>query len=188
MGFERRRIWVATASAAALAMAAVPVAGGELAPSGDTREVKTSAPGFGSGRLVRYDKTREGDSDGCTVTLHEYHYDGGSRRSVKQAVCDDGAMKTLERHYDATGRLTKVSEHEITADGAVRLVENSDGGALSAAEASAEGADATLPEVSADEADREQTQEWLDAKFKEWNAEVEAQIAAPGQLRKVRRD
>jgi hypothetical protein len=97
-------------------------------------------------------------------------------------------MRTLERHYDATGRLAKVSEHEITADGAVRLVEDSDEGALSAADASAEGADAKLPDVSADEADREQTQEWLDAKFKEWNAEVEAQVAAPGQLRKVRRD
>ena len=181
MCFERRRIWVATALAATLAMAAAPAAGGESARSGDTREVKTSAPDFGSGQLVRHDTTRAGDSDGCTVTLHEYYYDDGRCRSVKQTVCDDGAIRTLERHYDAKGRLAKGSEHEITADGAVRLVEDSDEGALYAA-------DSKLPDVNADEADREQIQGWLDAKFKEWNAEAEAQVAAPAHFRRVRLD
>ena len=185
MGFERRRIWVATALAATLAMAAAPAAGGESARSGDTREVKTSAPDFGSGQLVRHDTTRAGDSDGCTVTLHEYHYKDGNRRSVKQTVCDDGAMTSSERHYDAQGHLAKVSEHEITADGAVLLVGGADAGAVPAAEAGAKEADPKLPDVSADRADRERTQEWLDAKFKEWNAEVEERATPPDQLREL---
>jgi hypothetical protein len=188
MGFERRRTWVAMALAAALAMAVAPAGGEELLQRSHTRGAKISASGSVSGRLVRHDTTRERDSIGCTVTLHEYHYNDGNRRSVKQTVCDDGAMRELERHYDAQGHLAKVSEHEITADGAVLFVKDADEGAVRAADASAEGADPKLPDVSADKADRERIKEWLDAKFKEWNAEVEAPETPPGPLRELGED
>jgi len=188
MDFERRRTWVATVLAAALTTAAAPAGGGELLQSSHTRGTKISASGSVSGRLVRHDTTRNRDSNGCTVTLHEYHYNDGNRRSVKQTVCDDGAMTSLERHYDARGHLAKVSEHEITADGAVLLVNDADEGAVSTAGAIAKGADPKLPDVSADKPDSERMQEWLDAKFKEWSAEVEAEATPPGQLRELGED
>jgi hypothetical protein len=60
--------------------------------------------------------------------------DGVRRLGVTQTVCDDGAVKEVERHDDARG-------------------------------------------------DRERAREWLDAEFKEWNAEVEAQMPSHGQHR-----
>jgi hypothetical protein len=185
MGFEKRRNWVAAALAAALAMAAAPAVGGDLLQKSRTRGTEISASGSVSGRLVRHDTKRGRDSNGCTITLHEYHYSDGSRRSVEKTVCEDGAMKALEHHYDAGGNLAKVSEHEITADGAVLLVGGADAGAVPAAEAGAKEADPKLPDVSADRADRERTQEWLDAKFKEWNAEVEERETPPDQPREL---
>jgi len=163
MGFERLSTWGATALAAALAMASAPAAGGEPAQSCGTREAKISPRGSVSRGFVRHDTAYEHDSDGCTVTLHESRYPDGSSRSVEQTVCDDGAVRTLERHLDAEGWLAYVSEHEITADGVVRLVEDSDEGTAVAA---------------ASNADHERIQDWLDAKFREWNADVEAREAA----------
>ena len=188
MGFEKRRTWVVAALAAALAMAAAPAVGGDPQQGILTRGTEISASDSVSGRLVRHDTKSERDSNGCAITLHDYHYSDGNRRSVKKTVCDDGAMRALEHHYDARGNLAKVSELQITADGAVILVENADEGAVSAAEASAKEADPKLPDVSADNADRERVQDWLDAKFKEWNAEVEAQETPPGQLRELGAD
>ena len=181
MGFDERRTWVAAALAAALAIAAAPAVGSDLPQKSRTRGTEISASDSVSGRLVRHDTKRERDAGGCTITLHEYHYGDGTRRSVAKTVCDDGTTLASEHHYDARGNLAKVTEHEITADGAVLLVKGADESAVPAAEASAKEADVELPDVSADKADRERTREWLDAKFKEWNAEVEAQTPPSGR-------
>jgi hypothetical protein len=60
---------------------------------------------------------------------------------------------------------------------------------VAAADASAEGGDAMLPDVAAGKADHERIQDWLDVKFEEWTADAEAQIEAqeaahsrPGEL------
>jgi hypothetical protein len=174
MGFERRSTWVAAALAATLVMAAASAGGGEPAESCGTQGSETSPCGLVSEGLVRHDTTYERDSDGCAVTLHESRYQDGSRRSVKRTICDDGAARTLERHFDAQGRLAYAREHEITADGVVRLVEHSDEGAVAAA--GAEEGGSMLPDVAARGADRERIRDWLDAKFEEWGADAEAQI------------
>jgi hypothetical protein len=163
---------------AALAMASASAGGGEPPQNCGAREAKISPRGSVSGGFVRHDTACERDSDGCTVTLHESHYRDGGRRSVKQTVCDDGAVRTLERHFDAKGSLAYVSEHEITADGVVHLVGDSGEGAVAAADASAEGGDAMFPDVAAGNADHERIQDWLDAKFEEWTADAEAKIEA----------
>jgi hypothetical protein len=188
MGFGKRHTRVAAALAAALATTAAPAVGGDLLQRSSTRGTEISASGSVSRRLVRHDTKRERDPNGCTITLHEYHYSDGNRRIVKKTVCDDGAMKAVESHYDSLGNLVNASEHRITANGAVLLVEDAGKGAVSATDASAKGAAPSLPDVSAEKADRERIQDWLDAKFKEWNAEVEAQETPPGQLRALDAD
>jgi len=175
MGLDRRRARVATVLAAALAMAAAAASGQEPSQSSHTRGTEILPSGTVSGQLVRHETTQARDSNGCSVTLHEYQYDDGSRRSVTQTVCDDGAVSEVERHYDARGNLAKETRHEITADGAVRVVDDADAGEVPAPDTSAKRADPKLPDVSADKADLQRTQEWLDAKFKEWKDEVEAQ-------------
>ena len=183
MGFERNSVRGVAILLAALAMAATAAEGEEPLQSDRTRGTEILPSGAVGEQPVRHDTTEHRDASGCNVTLHEYHYDDGSRLSVTQTLCDDGAMKEVERHYDAQGHLAKVSEHEITADGAVLVVDDAEEGASPTADASEERAEPKLPDVSADEADRERAREWLDAKFKEWNALVEAQMPSHGQDR-----
>jgi hypothetical protein len=120
--------------------------------------------------------------------VHENRSTDGGALNVKKTVRRDGTVRTVEHRYDANGRLVAAREHEITADGAVRLVAQSGRISGLAALARAKGPEPAPRETASDEADREHIQAWLNAKFKEWNSAVEAQEAARARSRAAGRD
>ena len=127
-------------------------------------------------------------SEACSVTVDESRSTDGGVRNVKKTARPDGTLRTAEYRYDASGRLVAVREHEITADGAVRLVAQSGQISGRTVDARAKGSEPEPRGAVSDETDREHLQAWLNARFKEWNAAVEVQQAARARSRAGGRD
>jgi hypothetical protein len=185
MRFERRLAWSVTVLAVSLAVAAVSAVDSSSEPGAKDAVANTCTPDSEGGGMAHHAEADGADAEGCSVTEREYRADDGSRRAVKRVTCDDGSVRTFEHKYDENGRLELVREHEITANGAVRLVEDSGADSPPALDAGTKGTDSTLPDVGADETEPEQIQDWLNAKFKEWNDDVEAQEAARRRSREA---